>query len=308
VVQPPPVDTTPAPIYLSDLTPLGTPINSYGPYERDMSNGGTAAGDGLKITLNGVTYDKGLGVRAPSTLVYSLTGQYQTFITDMGLDDEVSTRGTVYFQVYLDGVKVYDSGKMTGASATKSLKLDVSGKKQLKLVVTDAGDGGGSDHADWEGARLIPLAKPAAGTTSYLSDLTWASMTNGYGTAEKDKSNGGSASGDGKTITLNGTTYSKGIGAHAASTILYDLAGRYSKFITDIGVDDEIISTKGSVVFQVWLDEVKVFDSGVMTGASVTKSLNLDVTGKRQLTLVVTDAGNGNGSDHADWAGARLVS
>ncbi len=47
-------------------------------------------------------------------------------------------------------------------------------------------------------------------TTTYLSDLTWTSATNGWGPVEKDKSNGDSPAGDGKTITLNGTTYREG--------------------------------------------------------------------------------------------------
>jgi hypothetical protein len=62
-----------------------------------------------------------------------------------------------------------------------------------------------------------------------------------------------------------------------------------------------------SVVFQVYLDGVKVFDSGTMTSTNTTQAVNLDVTGKNELKLIVTDAGNGNTSDHADWAGARLV-
>ena len=33
-------------VYLSDLTPVGKPINGYGPYEKDKSNGEDAAGDG----------------------------------------------------------------------------------------------------------------------------------------------------------------------------------------------------------------------------------------------------------------------
>jgi uncharacterized protein involved in exopolysaccharide biosynthesis len=54
---PPPVPTQI--VYLSDLTPTGTPINGWGPYERDRSNGGQASGDGGPIRLRGTTYQKG---------------------------------------------------------------------------------------------------------------------------------------------------------------------------------------------------------------------------------------------------------
>ena len=52
-------------------------------------------------------------------------------------------------------------------------------------------------------------------TAVYLSNLTWTSAINGWGPAEKDESNGESLSGDGTTITLNGQTYTKGLGVHA---------------------------------------------------------------------------------------------
>jgi hypothetical protein len=143
-------------------------------------------------------------------------------------------------------------------------------------------------------------------TGVYLSDLTWTAATSGYGPPEKDMSNGENLANDGKTITLNGVTYTKGLGVHAASDITYNLGGTYSTFTSDVGVDDEI-ATGGSVVFQVFLDGVKAYDSGTMTSASATKSISLSVAGKNQLRVVVTDSGDGNTFDHADWASAKLT-
>lgn len=124
--------------------------------EKDRSNGEAGAGDGRTITLNGVTYPKGLGVHAPSEITYVLNGQYAHFLTDMGIDDEMTTAGcgTVNFQIYVDNVLVYDSGTMTPTSTTKSVDLNVTGKQTLKLVVTNGGDNVNCDHADWAGARL----------------------------------------------------------------------------------------------------------------------------------------------------------
>jgi hypothetical protein len=143
-------------------------------------------------------------------------------------------------------------------------------------------------------------------TVVYLSDLTWKSATNGYGPAHKDTSNGGSGSTDGKTITLAGVTYSKGLGAHAASDIRYTLAGAYTRFLAKVGVDDEV-GTAGSVVFQVYADGTKLYDSAKMTGSTSTKTVDVNVTGKNELRLVITDSGDGNTNDHGDWAEAKLV-
>ena len=137
-----------------DLTPTAQ-TNGWGPYERNRSNGEQGAADGRTITLNGVTYAKGLGCHAASDLRFNLNAQYQTFLTDIGLDDEVGANGSVVFQVWLDGVKVYDSGVMRGATATKQVTLNVAGKRELRLVVTNGGDNLNYDHADWANARLM---------------------------------------------------------------------------------------------------------------------------------------------------------
>ncbi|GHF36451.1 hypothetical protein HNQ07_001322 [Deinococcus metalli] len=140
-----------------------------------------------------------------------------------------------------------------------------------------------------------------------LSNVGWASATSGWGPVELNTSSGESNGGDGRTITLNGATYSTGLGVHSNSTVTYSLGGQCSTFASDIGVDDEVGSI-GSVVFQVWADGVKIYDSGTMTGSSATKSVNVGIAGKSELKLVVTDAGDGNAYDHADWANARVLS
>jgi hypothetical protein len=152
----------------------------------------------------------------------------------------------------------------------------------------------------------VTVTAPIASTTSYLSDRPWASMVSGWGPAEYDRSNGEEAAGDGGVMTLNGVTYTKGIGAHSVSDIRYSLGGACSSFSAVVGVDDEV-GALGSVVFQVWTDGVKRYDSGTLTGSSASKSVAVDVTGASQLSLVVTDAGDNFEYDHADWADARIA-
>ena len=86
----------------------------------------------------------------------------------------------------------------------------------------------------------------AAPTTRYLSDMTWSSMTNGWGPVEKDKTNGDSAAGDGGPIKLRGTVYPKGLGAHAPSDVRYLLGGNCSTFTAQVGVDDDTAITARS--------------------------------------------------------------
>lgn len=172
--------------YVSDLPYASTPVNGYGPVEKNTSNGSSGTGDGRTITLNGVTYSKGLGVHANSTVIYNLGGQYSEFISDVGVDDEKSS-ASVVFQVWVDGVKLFDSGTMGGSTTTKTARVNVAGKNQLRLVVTDAGDGITNDHADWAGARLTgggsppppPPPPPPSGTTFIAPSTSWKYLDNG---------------------------------------------------------------------------------------------------------------------------------
>src|SRR5262249_26851661 len=126
-------------------------------------------------------------------------------------------------------------------------------------------DGGAATHdIAFPGANSTFTATYAvAAPPVYLSSLTPTTATNGYGPYEKDKSNGEQNANDGKTITVNGTTYAKGLGVHALSDISYNIGGNYARFQAQIGIDDEV-GNNGSVIFQVYLDGTKVFDSGVL--------------------------------------------
>lgn len=290
--------------YLSDMNPTFA-ANGWGPYQRDKSNGETGANDGRTITLNGKTYTKGLGVHAGSELRYLLGGQYTRFIADVGMDDEAGTNGNVIFQVWADGVKLFDSSVMTGNTATKHVDVDVSGRNELRLLVLANGSNVW-DHADWADARVIKNAVPPTQPDPfvYLSDQTPTFATNGFGTFEKDRSNGHQLPNDGNTITLAGKTYAKGIGVHAGSELRYALNANYTRFTADVGLDDET-GSNGNAIFQVWADGVKLFDSGAMTGNSATQHVDIDLTGRRELRLLVLANGS-NVWDHGDWADAKL--
>lgn len=145
--------------------PILAATNGWGPIEIDHSIGERGAGDGNTLTLNGKTYRRGFGAHAYSELRFALRDANNTtctrFTADIGVDDEVGSRGSVVFHVFLDGKKVYESGVMTGASATKQIDVPISGQRELRMVVTDAGDGMDFDHADW----ATPLLYCQAGTT-----------------------------------------------------------------------------------------------------------------------------------------------
>ena len=155
--------------------------------------------------------------------------------------------------------------------------------------------------------KLSEPPPPPPRQTEYLSDLSFRTVENGLGPVELNKSNGGAAAGDGRTQKLNNTLYRHGLGVHAGSDLRFDLNGQFKTFLTYAGVDDEVGNHAGSVIFRVYVDNAKVYDSGPVYGATGTKSIVIDVTAAQSLRLLVTDKGDGNASDHADWAEARVV-
>lgn len=117
---------------------------------------------GRPLSIAGQRYTKGLGTHAPGEMVFTLDRKHRRFTADVGVDDAGDARGSVVFRVLLDGKAAFDSGVMKHGQPTKPVDLDVTGVDELRLVVGDAGDGNGGDHADWVSARVDDaiLAKP----------------------------------------------------------------------------------------------------------------------------------------------------
>jgi len=153
-----------------------TATSGYGPIELNTSNGEFAGGDGHPITLNGQVFPTGLGVHANSEIHIHATNletpACTRFQADVGVDDEVGTNGSVVFQVFADGVKLFDSGVMTGASATQHVDVGIGNKSDLRFVVTDAGNNSFYDHADWAGASLSCTAAPPTSVTLSSPELS----------------------------------------------------------------------------------------------------------------------------------------
>ncbi|GGL67373.1 hypothetical protein GCM10010840_01700 [Deinococcus aerolatus] len=290
--------------FLSELQ-WTSATSGWGPVERDGSNGEQDQQDGTRLSIGGRVFASGLGVHAASEIRYALGGQCSTFSALVGIDDEVGQRGSAQFRVYGDGTLLFDSGLRRGGNPALALNVSVAGVKELRLSVSDGGDNNYYDHADWAQAAVECAAAPPTGDV-FLSDLPYVSATNGWGPVEFDRSNGEQGLGDGRALTIGGRIFDKGLGVHAFSVLSYDLGGRCNTFSASLGLDDEV-GDRGSVVFQVYGDDRKLYDSGVLRGHDAARSAEVGVSGVNALQLIVTDAGDSIDYDHANWADARLT-
>ena len=172
------------------------------------------------------------------------------------------------------------------------------GTYQLSYTVSD------KDGNKVTKSRVINVINPE--DFKYLSDYDWKSATTGWGTICKDITL------DRNKVTLTNekgdkVLYDKGISTHAYSEIVYDLKDKnVNMFSSFIGVDREVYNSPASVEFKIYVDGELAYESGVMRAKDPQKFVQVDLSGAKELKLVVNDAGDGIGSDHADWADAKL--
>ena len=159
-------------LYLSSYTPYGI-VNSNGPISIDQSIGGVLDGDGIGMSINGITYAKGIGTNSGSEIVYKLpTGFHSRFKASIGIDDEINNNASVVFKLYGNtSTLLYTSPIMTHLSNAVNINVDIKGNySTLRLVVENAGGVALSNHANWANAR-ITYSKPKNLTITKQSTL-----------------------------------------------------------------------------------------------------------------------------------------
>lgn len=148
-----PLPTTPRQqLFLAEVQPI-LAANSQLGFKRNLANSGTV------MQMNGLQFSKGLGVGASSQLDYALTGDWQLFRADLGIDDSCKAAGSVQFQIYGDGKLLFDSGTLAAPAVVKP-ELDIRDIRRLSLRTVAGSDG---ICANWANASLIGFAGDKAG-------------------------------------------------------------------------------------------------------------------------------------------------
>jgi hypothetical protein len=99
---------------------------------------------------------------------------------------------------------------------------------------------------------------------------------------------------DNRPIHLSKRRYFKGIGVRPRTELRFALDGKYRRFEATCGIDDEVLGPgygrgagTGSVIFIVLLDGQEKHRSPVVRGGREPHSIGLDLSGAREITLVV---------------------
>src|SRR4051812_43479454 len=107
-------------------------------------------------------------------------------------------------------------------------------------------------------------------------------------------------------ITLGGKIHEHGIGTRSISEFVIDLHGDATRFESTVGLDSVVSKGVGSVVFEVWADDVRVASSGLMLPGDTPRLLRAGLSGARVLTLLLDDGGDTSNDDEAAWADATI--
>ncbi|HTL42689.1 MAG TPA: NPCBM/NEW2 domain-containing protein, partial [Pseudolysinimonas sp.] len=238
----------------------------------------------------------------------------QRITTWVGIDDESRGYGSARFTIYADGKQVAQSGVLRGGQKPQFLSADVSGSHIVTLSVDDGGDNNNYDHADWGEPTLLCSADPAQERSIALTTLPSFDVQNYWGPLEIDSSLGEEGAGDGGKIwigSFSGFQTGLGMAPSASSggpaTVSYTVPEGCTEFTSWVGIDHEV-DGHGSAQFWVWRhrDWLGV-KSAVKRGGEDPEFLTVDVVPGETLTLWATNAGDGNGWDHADWGDPRFL-
>ena len=157
-----------------------------------------------------------------------------------------------------------------------------------------------SDQAEKTKKKPAPEANYDQASKVYLKIKDAVSVRQGWGDPVQDKGI------DGKPIQIDRKKYKRGIGTHAHSEIVYNIEGKdYQRFHAKVGSSDR---SRASVSFELWLDGKKIYDSGGIYLGDPVETVDVDITGGKELKLIVTTGQDHvYDSDHACWADAYFV-
>jgi alpha-galactosidase len=134
---------------------------------------------GKPLTIHGKVYAAGVGLHSGSVMWIDLKGAADKFEALAGVDDAATALprplpgsalprglqnhpGTGRVEIWLDGKPAFDTGVMRRDSAARPVKIDLTGKRRMAIVVTDGGRWPYNNPVDLADAVFTARSKPAA--------------------------------------------------------------------------------------------------------------------------------------------------
>ena len=227
--------------------------------------------NGGKLTVMGKTYDRGFSTDANAAIFFQIPDEMDVVrfralaaADDSGINQpgaSTSIRFFVFDQNPLTAEQdnsVASSGLISRkGTKSKTLEADIENAGQLKIVVSNYGDGFAFDRAD----LINPVLIDKDGNETSLTTLTASSFESEWGSLHINKNveNG--------VLRVEGKTYKTGLGMNAQCTLTYDLpkGHNYKTFRAlcgyDSSCDTDNKSAEGTTMeFLIYVTKDEPFD------------------------------------------------
>lgn len=216
-----------------------------------------------------------------------------------------------------DGARIHytlDGSEPTAASPRYSAPLRITETTQLRALAVDATGKRCGAESIGQYVKLPP--KPPLPDV-YLSERKPIRATcSGYHAFGSTKQPKMDRAYNGQPIKFRDQVFSKGAGVEAPSQLLYALEHDQRRFVGRIAIDESAqaddmaraVAMYPSVVAEIWIDGERVAASPILRYQAEPWRFDVAIPpGSRQLGLIVTDAGDGNRYDFANWIEAGFV-
>lgn len=182
---------------------------------------------GGKMQVLGQTYDRGFSTDANAAIFFRIPDDMDVarFHAMAAADDsgigQTGATTSIRFMVFDQNPLTDEQDNADARSGlisrtgtkSKTLEANVEKATQLKIVVSNWGDGFAYDRAD----LINPVLIDADGNETSLTTLKHTSYTSEWGTLHINKNV------EGNTLRVEGKTYTTGLGMNAQCTLIYDL-------------------------------------------------------------------------------------
>ena len=210
-----------------------------------------------KMKVMGTAYDRGFSTDANAAIFFTIPDNMDVVrfkamgaADDSGINQNNSTT-SIRFMVFDQNPLTSEQDDYSARSGlinrtgtkSKMLEADITGARQLKIYVSNYGDGFAYDRANIANPVLID----ADGNETPLTSLSYTSYKSEWGSLHINKNV------EGQALRIEGVTYN-GLGMNAECTLVYDLPEGH-KFKTfrglcgyDTSCDNDNTSTSGTTM------------------------------------------------------------
>ena len=150
--------------YLASLEPVEVQQQAQFVVARPWQKNRSVAGNSIRLkterkeSQSGATqietFASGIGTSSYSRIVFENTKDFDRLVATVGIDAETEGRGDCVMRVEGDGIALW-SQRIRGDDNAVEIDVDISGIREVALIVDPGEQFDLADHADWAEARFL---------------------------------------------------------------------------------------------------------------------------------------------------------